>query len=194
MNKNIIAIAFLFLVLSFFSPAKSLAMSADIGAPNLAKEAKIIVQGEVKNVKSYKGINDIIYTRASVLVSDVVKGKIAKKNITVEYKSGEADNAGLFAEDTPSLEKGEQVLLFLTTSFWRKNVYYLVGGALGKYAICPDKTVRIGSSCDEIDETVIDTEISQTPEEEIQNAETSNNFSPEKQTLDELLSEIENTK
>ncbi|MEK7523374.1 MAG: hypothetical protein AAB569_07325, partial [Patescibacteria group bacterium] len=57
-------------------------------------------------------------------------------------------------EDTLSLEKGEQVLLFLTNSFWRKNVYYIVGGISGKYTI--------------------------------------NNTSPEKQTLDELLSEIEN--
>ena len=109
-------------------------------------EAKIIVQGEVKSVKSYKGINDIIYTRASVLVSDVFKGKIAKKNITVEYRGGEVGNVGLSVEDEPSLEKGERVLLFLTNSFWRKNVYYVVKGVSGKYAICSDDTVRVGSS------------------------------------------------
>ena len=127
---------------------------ADIGTAELAKEAKIIVQGEVKSVKSYKGINDIIYTRASFSVNDVFKGKIAKKNITVEYEGGEVGNLGLSVEDEPSLEKGEQALLFLTNSFWRKNVYYIVGGISGKYTI--------------------------------------NNASPEKQTLDELLSEIEN--
>ena len=57
-------------------------------------------------------------------------------------------------EDEPRLERGEQALLFLTNSFWRKNVYYIVGGISGKYTI--------------------------------------NNISQEKQTLDELLSEIEN--
>ena len=154
MNKNITAIAFLLLILTFFSPAKSFALMADIDGSELAKEAKMIVQGEVKNVKSYKGINDVIYTRASVSVSDVFKGKIAKKNITVEYRGGEVNDIGLSIEDTLSLEKGEQVLLFLTNSFWRKNVYYIVGGISGKYTI--------------------------------------NNASPEKQTLDELLSEIEN--
>ena len=95
MKRNIIAIAFLFLALSFFSPAKSFALMADTGAAELArldsarlaKEAKVIVQGEVKSVKSYKGINDIIYTRTSFSVSDVFKGKIAKKNITVEYRA-----------------------------------------------------------------------------------------------------------
>ena len=155
MKRNIIAIAFLFLALSFFSPAKSFALMADTGAAELArldsarlaKEAKVIVQGEVKSVKSYKGINDIIYTRTSFSVSDVFKGKIAKKNITVEYRGGEI-------EDEPRLERGEQALLFLTNSFWRKNVYYIVGGISGKYTV--------------------------------------NNISQEKQTLDELLSEIEN--
>lgn len=154
MKKITLAIAFLFLALAFLSPAKSFALMADIGTEELAKEAKIIVQGEVRSIRSYKGINDIIYTRALVSVSDVFKGKIAKKNITVEYRGGEIGRLGLSAEDEPTLEKGEQALLFLTNSFWRKNVYYIVGGVLGKYTI--------------------------------------NNVSPEKQTLDELLNEIEN--
>lgn len=135
MKKITLATAFLFLTLSFFSPAKSFALMADMGTEELAKEAKIIVQGEVKSVKSYKGINDIIYTRALVSVSDVFKGKIAKKNITVEYRGGEVGRLGLSVEDTPSLEQGEQVLLFLTNSFWRKNIYYIVGGLSGKHTI-----------------------------------------------------------
>lgn len=135
MKKIISAIAFLFLTLSFFSPAKSFALMADMGTDELAKEAKIIVQGEVKNVRSYKGINDIIYTRASVLVSDVFKGKVAKKNIIVEYRGGKVGNLGLSIENEPALEKKERALLFLTNSFWRKNVYYLVGGISGKYTI-----------------------------------------------------------
>src|SRR3989338_3646950 len=75
--------------------------------------------------------------------------------IIVEYEGGEVGDIGVWVEDEPSLGKGEQVLLFLTNSFWRKNVYYIVGGVLGKYAICPDDTVRIGSSCDEEDEVVV---------------------------------------
>ena len=62
MKRNIIAIAFLFLALSFFSPAKSFALMADTGAAELArldsarlaKEAKVIVQGEVKSVNLTK--------------------------------------------------------------------------------------------------------------------------------------------
>ena len=146
----------------------SAAELARLDPARLAQDAKIIVRGEVKSVRSYKGINDVIYTRASVLVSDVIKGKNIKKNITVEYEGGEVGDIGMRVEDEPTLEKGEQVLLFLTNSFWRKNVYYIVGGVLGKYAICTDDTVRIVSSCEE--------------EEDGQ----------ERQTLEDLLNEIEN--
>jgi len=190
MNKNIIAIAFLFLALTFFSPVNSFALMIETSAAELAEKAKVIVQGEVKNVRYYKSINDVIYTRASVLVNDVIKGKNIKKNITVEYKGGEVGEVGMQVEDEPSLEKGEQVLLFLTNSFWRKNVYYIVGGVLGKYAICSDDTVRIGSSCDESDETATNEEVFQAPEEGDLDTETFNNTSEIKQTLDELLSEI----
>jgi len=168
MNKNILATAFLFLALIFFSPVSSFALMIERSAEELARDAKVIVQGEVRSVKSYKGINGVIYTRALVLVNDVTKGKNIKKNITVEYEGGEVGDIGVWVEDEPSLEKGEQVLLFLTNSFWRKNVYYIVGGVLGKYAICPDDTVSLGSSCDE--------------EEDDQ----------ERQTLEDLLNEIEN--
>jgi len=168
MNKNIIVIASLFLALTFFSPISSFALMIEKSAEELSQDAKVIIQGEVKSVRSYKGINGVIYTRASVVVNDVIKGKNIKKNITVEYEGGEVGDVGVRVEDEPTLEKGEQVLLFLTNSFWRKNVYYIVGGVLGKYAICSDDTVRIGSSCEE--------------EEDGQ----------ERQNLEDFLNEIEN--
>ena len=193
-NKNIIAIASLFLALTFFLPVSSFALMIERSAEELAQDAKVIVQGEVKNVRYYKGINGVIYTRALVMVNDVIKGKNIKKNITVEYEGGEVGDVGVWVEDEPSLEKGEQVLLFLTNSFWRKNVYYIVGGVLGKYAICSDDTVRIGSSCDENNET--DKDIN---EEEIQNSEElpfmeTENTEETKQTLDELLNTIGSAK
>ena len=194
MNKNILVIASLFLALIFFSPVSSFALMIEKSAEELAQDAKVIIQGEVRSVKSYKGINGVIYTRALVLVSDVIKGKNIKKNITVEYEGGEVGDVGVRVEDEPSLEKGEQILLFLTNSFWRKNVYYIVGGVLGKYAICSDDTVRMGSSCDEGDETATNEEVVQAPEEGTLDTETFNNTGETKQTLDELLGEIENTK
>ena len=194
MNKNIIVIASLFLALTFFSPISSFALMIEKSAEELSQDAKVIIQGEVKSVRSYKGINGVIYTRALVLVSNVIKGKNIKKNITVEYEGGEVGDIGVRVEDEPTLKKGEQVILFLTNSFWRKNVYYIVGGVLGKYAICSDDTVRMGSSCDEEDETATNEEVVQAPEEGNLDTETFNNTGEIKQTLDELSSEIENAK
>src|SRR3989344_8176531 len=170
MNKNLLITVSLFLALTFFLPASSFALMIEKSAAELAQDAKAIVQGEVKSVRSYKGINGVIYTRASVVVNDVIKGKNIKKNITVEYEGGEVGDVGVRVEDEPSLEKGERVLLFLTNSFWRKNVYYIVGGVLGKYAICSDDTVKIGSPCDEGEDD-----------------------GEERQTLEDLLNAIKNT-
>ena len=202
MSKKITIIAFFLLFLFVFAPAKSFANTNDFGdseifsadsAKMLTREAKIIIKGEVKSVKSFRGINDVVYTRASVLISDFIKGKVAKKNIIVEYKKGEVDLADSFmsleTENAPSLKQGEDVILFLTNSFWRKNVYYLVGGSSGKYALCADNTVKIGSSCDEESETIISDE---------ENQDTENLVSDEKpatktkETVDDLLSEIKN--
>ncbi|MEK7142012.1 MAG: hypothetical protein AAB818_00315 [Patescibacteria group bacterium] len=185
MSKKIAIIAFFLLFLFVFAPAKSFANTNDFGdseifsadsAKMLTREAKIIIKGEVKSVKSFRGINDVVYTRASVLISDFIKGKVAKKNIIVEYKKGEVDLADSFmsleTENAPSLKQGEAVILFLTNSFWRKNVYYLVGGSSGKYAVCADNTIKISSSCDEESET--------------------KTIGETKETTDDLLSEIKN--
>ena len=60
MNKNIIVIASLFLALIFFSPVSSFALMIEKSAEELAQDAKMIIQGEVKSVRSYKGINGVI--------------------------------------------------------------------------------------------------------------------------------------
>lgn len=194
MSKKFAITAFFLLILFASAPIKSFAILNDFEASEifsadsakiLTKEAKIIIKGEVKSVKLSKGINDVIYARASVLVNEVIKGKVAKKNITVEYKEGETDDFGLLTKNTPSFEQGEVVILFLTNSFWRKNVYYLVGDASGKYAICADDTVVVRYSCDEENqeaENIISDEILKT---EIATAD-------KKETLEELLSEIKN--
>ena len=55
MKRNIISDSSFVLALSFFSPVESLAPMADIGTAELTPDAKVIVQGEVKSVKFYKG-------------------------------------------------------------------------------------------------------------------------------------------
>lgn len=199
MSKKLTITVF-FLLFSFvLAPTRSLAVLNDFGASEifsedsakiLTKEAKVIIKGEVKSVNLSKGINDVAYVRASVSVSETIKGKVAKKNIVVEYKKNEADSADDFEfsekENASSLKQGEEVILFLTNSFWRKNVYYLVGGFSGKYAICADDTVIVGSSCDE--EKQNNDNVSAGDENKDETA-TSSAYA-KKETLGELLSEI----
>ena len=206
MSKKLTVIAFFCLFLFVFAPSKSFANTNDFGdseifssdsAKILIKEAKIIIKGEVKSIKLFRGINDVVYTRASVLVSETIKGKIAKKNITVEYRTDEADNLDLLAEESPNLEQGEDVILFLTNSFWRKNIYYIVGGASGKYAVCDDDTVKIGSSCDNKNEAIVIDGESQGAESIISDEEVkakTPKADEEKQTLDDLLGEIKDAR
>lgn len=207
MNKKFTITAFFLLFLFALAPTKSFAILNDFvyseifsadSTKMLTKEAKIIIKGEVKSVKSSKGINDVVYTRASVLVSEIIKGKVSKKNITVEYKKDEIDTADSFESletaSAPLLNQGEEVVLFLTNSFWRKNVYYLVGGSFGKYAICVDNTIKMGSSCSEESETTNDEQNQDTEifySNEKSEAETKT-ISDKKETLDDLLSEIKN--
>ena len=113
MNKNILVIASLLLALIFFSPASSFALMIEKSAEELAQDAKVIIQGEVKSVRSYKGINGVIYTRASVVVNDVIKGKNIKKNITVEYEGGEMLECGL--KTNQRLKKANKFFCFLPT-------------------------------------------------------------------------------
>ncbi len=199
MSKKL-AITVFFLLFSFvLTPTSSFAVFNDFAtseifsadsAKILTKEAKVIIKGEVKSVNLSKGINDVVYARASVSVSETIKGKVAKKNIVVEYKKGGTDSADGFdfseKENAPSLKQGEEVILFLANSFWRKNVYYLVGGFSGKYAICSDNTVIVGYSCDEEkqdDENVSD-------DNKSKNETTDGSTDAKKETLGELLGEI----
>lgn len=199
MSKKLAIAVFFLLFSSILAPTTSFAVLNDFGdseifssdsAKILTKEAKVIIKGEVKSVNLSKGINDVVYARASVSISETIKGKVAKKNIVVEYKKDETDSADDFdfseKENAPSLKQGEDVILFLTNSFWRKNVYYLVGGFSGKYAICADNTVIVGYSCDE--EKQDDENVSDDNENKDEN--TAGSTDAKKETLGELLGEI----
>lgn len=207
MSKKNTIIAFFLLFLVVFAPLKSFASQNDFedsemfsedSTKILTKEAKLIVKGEVKNIKLTKGINDITYARASVLVDEFIKGKLSKKNILVEYRVGEMDNSSLPTEENLNFEQGEEVILFLTNSFWRKNIYYIIGGASGKYAVCDDDTIKTGTPCDENNELGNnDEEFSEAKNidsEEILAETETKPIENKKQTLEDLLGEIKNAK
>ncbi|RJQ31306.1 hypothetical protein C4572_02640 [Candidatus Parcubacteria bacterium] len=153
MNKKLFNIAILSLFLSLFLAAQTHAAplrspKGDTPDNSLYRKAKFIIKGKVKQIRNKRSFNgDMTFTRTTIAVSEELKGKAGGKTIIVEIQEKEADEEAesgdpSLADKRPQFEKGEDVLLFLTRSFWRKNVYYLADSHSGKYSICPDDSLQ----------------------------------------------------
>ena len=98
------------------------------------------------DVKSqWNETGDEIVTRADVAVKEIIRGGLNnEKQLTVEYEGGEVGDMGLRVSDSPTLKKGENVVLFLKPFKETKTglVRKIVGKAQGKYAIGEDGIAR----------------------------------------------------
>lgn len=152
MSKILLNTAILSLFLSLFIAAQAHAAPLKQGKgetpdDNLYRKARFIIRGKVKQIRTKKSFNgEIVYTRATISVSEGIKGKIPGKTITVEHQEDSEAELSAFSSEAeneqPKFEKGEETLLFLTRSFWRKNIYYLIDGYGGKYSICPNDSLQ----------------------------------------------------
>lgn len=148
MKRLILAIAFLWMAIPFLS-SQSAAMMVAMGTEELARESEVVIRGEVAEVKSqWKGDGKTIVTRASVKITDTLRGETVSDTITIEYAGGEVGDVGLRVEDVSPLKKGEDVILFLKKSSpgsaasaesgTTEDVHRIVGKAQGKYTIGKD--------------------------------------------------------
>jgi len=109
-----------------------------LSTEELAKSSDVIVRGMVESVQSeWSADGRTIITRASVLVDDVIGGKVTGNRVMVEYPGGEVDGIGLKVSDVSPLMEGEDVLLFLSPETERMGVFVrkMVGNAQGEYRI-----------------------------------------------------------
>ena len=96
-------------------------------------------------------------------------------------KEGEiGDDWSFWAEDEPTLEKGEQVRSYFSQTASGEKCLLHRRRVSGKYAICSDDAVKIGSSCGRGNDGSRDRRGRET------------RFRKPNKLLDELLSEIEN--
>jgi hypothetical protein len=106
----------------------------------------MVIMGEVLDVGAHWGQGGkTIYTSATILISDTIKGNGTQKKVKVRYKGGEIGNIGLKVSDTSRFIKGEKVLLFLKSEEIVKGKvvsYKMTGKAQGKYAIDKDNIAR----------------------------------------------------
>jgi hypothetical protein len=124
-------------ILLFLIP---LSLSADMMAlstEQLTTLSENVIIGKVKKTAAHWSEDGkTITTSATVLINNVIRGNLIKKEVTVEYPGGEIGNIGLKVSDVSSLRAGEDVILFLS----RKNlkddsVFKISGKAQGHYTI-----------------------------------------------------------
>jgi len=118
--------------------AESPAIMKALTTEKLTRTSKIIILGEVEDLKSQWTENgEKIVTRATVAITEVIRGNSTNKRLFVEYDGGEVGEIGLKVSDVSPLMKREKVLLFLEPMKNDRNIkiFNIVGKAQGKYTI-----------------------------------------------------------
>jgi len=145
MIRCLFAVGFFSWVVLSFSSSQVLALMIGLSIEDLTRASQTVIIGEVEDVKSqWNEDGSSIVTRATVLVSEAVKGKVRDSRVTVEYKGGEVGDVGMRVSDTPSLRKGENVILFLKPDKETRAglIRSIVGRAQGMYSIGNDGIAR----------------------------------------------------
>jgi hypothetical protein len=105
---------------SLFTASMVLIMSAGAFASlvymdtaELADESDLIVVGKVDGIESFYGTDGFIYSRAYVIVDDIVLGDDRTDAVEVVYPGGIVDGVGMATSISPVFDEGMEVVLFL---------------------------------------------------------------------------------
>jgi hypothetical protein len=105
---------------SLFTASMVLIMSAGAFASlvymdtaELADESDLIVVGKVYGIESFYGTDGFIYSRAYVIVDDIVLGDDRTDAVEVVYPGGIVDGVGMATSISPVFDEGMEVVLFL---------------------------------------------------------------------------------
>ena len=147
----------------FFHAITSFAVMAGLSTADLARSSGAVITGEVVQSESFRSEDGkTILTKASVVVTEVVRGVVDEKTVIVEYEGGEVGGVGLRVSDIAPLVKGERVLLFLTKEKSRADkaeIHRIVGKGQGKYTIDEKGIARKRGFSVARDNEVIDNDI-----------------------------------
>jgi hypothetical protein len=145
MKRNLLVIEFICLMMICFLSSESPAIMQGMSTGELTRASDVVLEGEVKNVKTYWSKDgNTIFTRAIILDSYIIKGRVAQKQIIVEYEGGEIGDIGLRVSDVAPLRRGEKVILFLKSGKSKHDghIFNIVGKGQGKYIIDKDGIAR----------------------------------------------------
>ena len=146
MTTRFVFIKTLFIAAIILFSQSVLAIMIGLSTEQLTKASQTIIIGQVMDVKSqWNETGDEIITRADVAVKEIIRGGFNhERHLIVEYEGGEIGDIGLRVSDSPTLIKGENVVLFLKLLKETKNglLCKIVGRAQGKYSIDQDGIAR----------------------------------------------------
>ncbi len=145
MTRSIFIKTFSITVIILFSQP-ALAIMIGLSTEELTKASQTVILGQVEDVNSqWNEAGDKIVTMVAVAVKEVIRGDLNnERQVIVEYEGGEVGEIGLRVSDSPTLIKGENVVLFLELLDETKNGLRckIVGRAQGKYSIGKDGIAR----------------------------------------------------
>ena len=104
---------------------------------NLTKASETILKGSVSQVGPSWVSNGMTYTDIAVEAEEFLKGPLPRTTVQLRILGGTTTCGGIWVEDQPSFVKGEEVLLFLSSSNFvgPGESLAVVGGPQGKYTI-----------------------------------------------------------
>ena len=131
--------AFVLLAVASTHPAVALTEKADLAT--LTARADQIVNGEVIHTEYFAIEDGRIYTRATILVTEHLKGE---KSVEVEVTipGGTVGETTMRMSEAPSFTEGESVILFLKNSGNR-----LAGWFQGKYVVVDGIAYQSAPNC-----------------------------------------------
>jgi hypothetical protein len=145
-RKQFLINLILFATICFLS-SESPAIMQGMSTAELTEASDLVLEGDVIDVEPFWSKDGkTIYTRAVILDSYVIKGRVTQRQIVVEYEGGEIGDIGFRVSDLEPLRKGEKVILFLKTGQSKKDghVFNIVGKGQGKYTVGNDGIARKG--------------------------------------------------
>jgi hypothetical protein len=133
-NRYIHIVLLVVFGLSMHSLAQQIATELKV----LSKGADLILTGKVvKQTSSWNEDRTRIYTKASIQVSEYIKGNNTESTVIVNYPGGEVGEIGETYSHMPSFKDNEEVLVFLKKD--KNNIDYKVfNGEEGKISVIYD--------------------------------------------------------
>jgi hypothetical protein len=108
----------------------------------MVKESDIIVAGKVQAKKaSWNAQKTKIYTKTTLAVDEVLKGKNTQNTLEIVTPGGEVDGVGELYTHMPRFDEDEQVVVFLKKEK-NSNLYKVHDGENGKIKLITDATTQ----------------------------------------------------